>query len=354
MLARAERRSRSQGAIRASRTWSYLLPLMAAGASVGLHAAPAHACSPIRCLTPRVFPLGGDIPRDQFQLRWTPDANALREDDPRAKPLPRVFRVDGGRHDQVTLQVASVSDDPRSVILSVDPPLEPGAQLTLDVDAPACGGSDRSIHTTYTITDAAPPPSTLGTLQVESACGPLEVATMDGSCSAIVGVPYADVSVALSDEARPFEALMTYHLVVDGVADLSYVRAYGASTALPRGVERVVAACQPDVSLVNNIVEGTHHILMRVVLTDGKTLETPAVAIDLRCDDATRALARHYPGEPDDAGTPPAAPTNYPIHTTQRRQIKGCGVTQVVGDDSGWMLIACYVALCLKQRFRRS
>lgn len=44
---------------------------------------------------------------------------------------------------------------------------------------------------------------------------------MDGSCGTIVGVTYADVRVALSNEALPFEALMTYHLIVDGVVDLN-------------------------------------------------------------------------------------------------------------------------------------
>jgi hypothetical protein len=157
----------------------------------------------IHCLTPRVLPLGGDVPRDKFELFWTPNTVAARGADPRASPLPQVFRVDGGRRDEVSFQVADKPDDPRTLILTLDPPPEPGTQLALDVDAPDCGGLTRSIHTSYMITDSAPVPSTLGTLEVSTQSGPLDVGTISGSCSVVVGAAYADLKVALADAARP-------------------------------------------------------------------------------------------------------------------------------------------------------
>lgn len=54
---------------------------------------------------------------------------------------------------------------------------------------------------------------------------------------------------------------------------------------------------------------------MRAVLTNGTMLDTPAVDVDLQCDDATRAIAKHSPYEEEDASVTPVAPKTYPSAT---------------------------------------
>lgn len=94
---------------------------------------------------------------------------------------------------------------------------------------------------------------------------------------------------------------------------------------------------------------------MRAVFENGVMLDTLAVDIDLRGDNATRAIVKHDPYVSEDAGVTPAATKNDPIGNAQHRQIKGCSVALVIsGPSNTCVLVAMCLAMLLARRFRRS
>lgn len=144
----------------------------------------------------------------------------------------------------------------------------------------------------WTVTDAVPLPTTLGTLGVEVvASGTVPQPTLNATCDEPMTTTYADLVLAPSTEAAPWSDLFVYETLVDGEVFLPTVsispfngysgqsQAFGGSWR-GRGIDRVFARCG---SMTNGLPEGTHGVSMRARLPDGTVVTTAEVSIRLTC-----------------------------------------------------------------------
>lgn len=137
---------------------------------------------------------------------------------------------------------------------------------------------------------AAVVPTSVGRLRAQPAArGSLAVASISGSCTGLVDAVSVDVVVELSDEAAAWSHALWFETWVDGVRwsprmSLPLAPAPGASW-VGRGKDRLYRTCATaDPGAERGLAEGAHRVVIRArVPGHDRTLETPALDVELRC-----------------------------------------------------------------------
>jgi len=108
---------------------------------------------------------------------------------------PRNVGIDGDARTEIMLRLETISGNARSFSVVPTETIRPGSQLALEADAVDYLVQLPDMRARFSITEAAPLPATLGTLQVTTQQGRLRVAARGGSCSAEIDAAYADLSI---------------------------------------------------------------------------------------------------------------------------------------------------------------
>ena len=267
---------------------------------------PAQACSGSACRSPRVFPAGGNLPRDQLTLTYWPGSDSADA----GVVLPRLYRLDGDLRSEVPLALSPLTTPFSARELAPMGALAPGTKLLLESGAPSCDPT-ATLAANFTVTESAPAPLALGTLRVTlGRAQPLQVATLRGSCDEELDAAYADLTLELVSEAQLFSDVLDYEWVVDGAVYLGFSSSLRAAPSeLPRrGTQRVYAPCEPHEHLVNSLALGSHRALVRGKLRGVGTVATPEVSFELRCDAGVPPSVVE-PGAPPDPSALPESRT---------------------------------------------
>lgn len=273
------------------------LALLGAVGVAAWSAAPARACTTLFCERATVWPASGTLPANLVKLRYAPEAAA--GDEPTGGwPAPRLYRLDGANKVSVpfereTIVEAGVLYLPPHQWLTLVEPLPVGTVLVLEADSPSCSTKDEALSTTFTIGEAKPLPSALGTLSAAYERGTIRVA--DGaSCSKEIEAAYVDLAIQLAADAQPFAGLFDHRLYVDGERRFT-----------KEGKARVFADCKGAKNYTDSDVgEGKHKVRIEGTLPDGTKLVTPELSVTLRCEGPILTW-----GDPD-AAVPDAGPKN--------------------------------------------
>lgn len=269
----------------------------------------AAACTspPPKCIPVAVLPEdGATIPADMLELllNATDDlAFTLTVIESRAEP--RV--LDGLRVERVNspwfLQPSVLHVAPQAA-------LESGSVLQLAYRDPCADGSPEVV-VSYEVAPAAGRPEQLGTLHAVEHSGEIVVGKQAarGSCIARKVTGYADLSVELSEEAKPYADQLVYELEVDGYHHPRYEQTNYRDgrliapweSELGREQDRIFAACNRELEVYEDIPvgrergfepyldPGRHDVRIIGKLPDGTELRTEPVAVDLVCPSSTFA-----------------------------------------------------------------
>jgi hypothetical protein len=253
--------------------------------------------------------VAGELPANELEILWRrPTAPLSAGADAGPAAPPHLYRLVNGVRTE--LEISTVE---RAGLVHVRPlsTLEAGTKLLFTWDEncraplgvePADGGVARG-ERELTVAAAAPRPTLIGTLRAEVTRGPIA----KGQCAEAVDAAYADLTIELSEPARPYANMLRYELHVDGVVAPSYFEApvpiyedppaIGESS-LGRGKERIFVVCgaSPTPPPYGAISSGKHRVRMVARLPDDSELPSNELDVDLRCDIA--------PTGPGDAGLP--------------------------------------------------
>lgn len=259
--------------------------LISLSAWTGLEGMPvARACSAPACWSPSVFPSGGIVPANQFRLRYRPGAD-YRPEAGDAREKAQLFSVTGGARSELMAMVTPEEEGRVSVLSLADMPA-PGTTIVLEAAAPPTCTPPQIVmplRAEFTITAPSPVPDSLGQLSAAVKHQRLQVATRAGSCSVEVEAAYADLKLALADNAKPFVDVIDYELLLDGAPFPAFSDSLVGSKTLPRGEERVYTPCDGDEHLIDPIAPGMHRAKFRGTLPDGSTVESGETQFELWC-----------------------------------------------------------------------
>jgi len=198
-----------------------------------------------------------------------------------------------------------------TALIKLNDPVAVGARLAFEFVE--CGTTGELVRREFVVGDPAPVPTTLGKLAVALGRGMVTVSSV--ACSDDVDAAYADLSVMLSADAQPYEALLRYELLVDGTPTSSYhagVRANYTTTlggsALGRGKDRLFSICPPPMMVADweSRPPGTYRVQMRALLPDGSAIATDEVTVNLACADGgardAAPVGEPPPSDASDAG----------------------------------------------------
>jgi hypothetical protein len=297
--------------------------------SVWMWAQRAQACEPIACSVASVFPAGGEIPIDQFRLTFRASEDHRESSGTQSPATPHLFRVDGTAQTELGLHSEPTADDPFAFALTPMAALAPGDHVVFEADQSPCGTD--TLSATFTLTPAAPLPTTLGTLNVSLSRARLEVATSAGTCVTTVDAASANFSISLSAAAEPFQDVASYRLILDDQPE------FGAADGLPRGEARVYASCDRTPGIVDNVPTGPHRAFLRATLADGTHVDTPEVMFTLDCGEV-----------------PAASTSSVDAGTLQRNTSGGCDVAGIRQRAPVWQAgsLPLLALLCARRRRR--
>jgi hypothetical protein len=207
----------------------------------------------------------------------------LAADDTERPSEPHLYELDGESRREVALQREDAREPSGGFILSPAAPIAVGTRLSFEADPTPCDDGS-ALHGEFRVTEAAPLPTSLGTLQTSVHRGPLSVPA-NASCSNRIDAAYVDLSVSLAQAAQPFADVIVYGLVLDGAPAGHFRASVINEYELPRDQERVYVACETDPDVYrHDVPPGVHRARMRASLPDGTSLETDEVSFELRCD----------------------------------------------------------------------
>jgi hypothetical protein len=259
-----------------------------------LPTARALACSAAPCFDTFLFPASGSVPANMIQLMFMPGGSL--PDRGADVIAPRLYRLEGESKLSIPF-TSSTSTVGRTFITPVQ--AQPaGARLIVEADPGGC--SNEPFHAELSIGEAAPLPTTLGTLAAQTKRDVLRVAVINGSCDGLVDAAYADLSVQLSESAAPYAGLFVYQLFVDDTSHGGFSSSLVGGERLAQGQARVFTVCNKESWLSlpgTDVPAGVHRVRMKAQLPDGSALDTDEIEVDLRCDGAP-------PAWPADAGPP--------------------------------------------------
>lgn len=293
--------------------------------------AAAHACSgPTECGASFSLPYRGaevpaNLPGIELYLRET------------AQDVVYTLRTTG--ESPVDLRTTKVGE-----LITFDP-LEAAREYQLAASWTCEYLDDLSLEATFTTTEAAPLPTTLGSLSAgEPTLGDVDLPADDAACALPVAASYVDVEVDLSDEATPWVEALYFETLVDGRVWRPTGHIFGDGEVPPweswfgRGRDRVYVQCgsTPHGAYAeSDLAEGEHTIEMRArVAGTDEFLSAGEVTVNLTCGE--------NPGNPDggvDDGS-----------TTSGEGDTSCSVG---GSSSPTSAMGFVIALALVGRLRR-
>lgn len=260
-----------------------------------LPASSAHACSKAYCDT-AVFPATGALPANMVRLRFS---RAYPRSDQGTPATPRLYRLEGTT--QVSIAYDSEPIDERTSWIEPRDAQAAGTTLVLEYDDPTgCTFAPKQ----FTVTDAKPLPTALGTLGATPARGEIAVASGE-SCSETLLAGYADLQVQLSPEAEPYAAVLDYQLFIDGARRDSFRSNTATNQRLPQGEDRIFRRCEVargEQRWANELTAGAHRVHFEATLPDGTKLSTPDIDVEVSCESAPpgdAALTQIVEGDDD-------------------------------------------------------
>ncbi len=279
--------------------------------------------------------VGGQIPANTPALAWRPEVSWGGFGD---QPPAFTLWVNGAT---VAAQ-ASLGPDSAYFELSFSAPL-PEGRLSFS-GASACNmPNSEPYRAVLTVGPAAPLPTALGTLEVESqGPGDVTISTVNSSamCFEVMRANRAAVTVNFSADAEPWASLFIYQTYVDGgrwnpthVAPM--LLNIGASWE-GRGRDLVVVDCANNPAHSPALSPGTHTVYMRATLpgTD-LSLQTPPVTVNLTCDNTNDAHIPDVIG--DEAG--PGNPADGGVPDIILAEEGGCACSHSGGAPVGWAIL---------------
>jgi hypothetical protein len=261
-------------------------------------ASPAHACSGPSCAQTGMLPLaGGSMPANAVQLIWRRSQIFASE---RASEL-HLYVVEGGTRRELAFTVASLPGDASGSLYRVVPSTQiaAGSELAVEADE-LCLAEGAPFTSSLRVGPAAPAPSSLGKLEIESRSQELvPLWVTSGECYRSVKVASVRTRVALSAAAQPYADLLRYELQVDGQPYASQEAAPDwrhqqsppriGTSVLGRGAERIYHVCESDAAVpaTSGVAEGEHRAQMFALLPDGTRIASDEITLELRCAPAT-------------------------------------------------------------------
>jgi hypothetical protein len=263
-----------------------LITAAAVAATSTFHPTRAAACSGLPlCNSAKAFPVGGEIPANQFLVQFWPAREFDGSTPDGGVAAPRLYRVSGDARVEVPFDLeAGLKVRPREI-------LPAGTTLVLEADAPTCLPSG-ALHAEYTLTSPQAVPTVLGPLTASVMRKPLQVLTTS-FCIGVVDATYADLTVGTTPETEPFGAAVQYQLILDGAPARRFVPSTRSTdpwdtSELGGAHARVYAVCGRSDSNSGTpetpVALGVHHAKMRVTFPDGTVRETAEIQFELRCD----------------------------------------------------------------------
>lgn len=270
--------------------------LVSAVALAALPTSHALACSPQSCFDTGVFPASGTMPANMVQLLFTSGGSYSSSIDG-GYAEPRLYRLEGAA--KVSLSYSSMVSE-RSVLITPIESQPAGARLVLEADPAGCLRDP--FHAEFTVSEPVALPTELGTLDAQIKREVVEVSVVNGSCSGLVDAAYADLTVLLSEAAKPYAELWRHQLFVDGRPAAVFSSSLAGGVRPPQGHARIYAVCDKE-SWINvgggDLSPATHRVHLTSSLPDGTSLTTPAIDVDLSCGSTP-------PRWPPDASAPRA------------------------------------------------
>jgi hypothetical protein len=193
---------------------------------------------------------------------------------------------------------AMASTGLRLVHIAAD--LKPGTQIIFSFIAPEDASKGKRTKVRLKVVADAPRPKTLGVLDAKTETGKIEAGSGDPSeCIRTLLARYADVSLRMSAEAKPYAELLRYELRIDGnrywrfsdsAVSPTSERLGASSVGLAK--DRVVVSCElspylppvlPGLRYPPALEPGKHQVRMIGSLPDGSELSTNEITVDLSC-----------------------------------------------------------------------
>lgn len=303
--------------------------LLAVGVAVWALPGVARACEPMPCFPGSLLPSGGTIPANTPALRWHVAAPLSAAD---AKSMVKLAR------DGVDVEFTLSAEDDETYRVVPTEPWKEGATYTFEAEN-ACKYLGPKTHSsTFTIGAVAAAPKSLGRLALRTpGKGQLEIGTSSGSCSVEEDAVWGDVQVDLSDEAKPWAAMIDFTPKVDGkrwgYESTIGVPAPRGQSEIGRGNTRVYARCQEKSYAFEGVGEGAHEVVLAgQIFGFSDTVESEPLSLSLDCTAGAKAIgAAPAPAATEQPTPPPASPSRDGAGAHAR----GCRV----GGASGWPLL---------------
>ena len=295
--------------------------------------AKAHACEVVSTCKGGVRPdAETPWPANWSMMAWKPCIG-----DPSTIPPRLSVRTASGEIFEVTTDLSRPmvsSESPLSGIagivtwsldfwmIRIHSQLRPGDTLLLSYEGTS--GTDaepQRVELSWPVVEPVELPERLGVLDAEVITGMTRGSSRAGECARELLASYADVTLELSDAARPFESMLRYELRIDGdqpwiyFTDLAmaYSEPFG-SGGLGRGHDRVIVSCEdtayepallPGLRFPPKLEPGKHRVRMVGLLPDGTELSSDEVELEFSCPKQTSeragAATSATPAEPEPA-----------------------------------------------------
>lgn len=196
-----------------------------------------------------------------------------------------------------TIVAALTSDASHRTVFALPSPLSEGDVFAFNASEDCRHDGEQLIH----VGASAPLPTTLGALNAMSAArAHVSVPTAGGYCADIVQGVTVDVEAALSEDARPWEGMLIYEVLVDGAVFVG--QAYHPFDQPPAGATHhgfgtveLATICAPlnagEDGTINYdptaaLSEGDHEVVFRATVAGTDTVVTTApITVALHCLD---------------------------------------------------------------------
>lgn len=309
----------------------------------------AQACEPYPCLPGALLPAGGTIPANVEALRWHVAGQVS------ASEAKKMLELVNGK---TPVPFSLEAEDPETFRVVLGRPLEEGATYTFTAKN-ACAQIGPKEHvSTFTVGPAAPMPDMLGSVTLLApGKGSLQIGTSVGSCSVEEEAVWADVQVKLSDEAKPWAAMIDYQATTDAkpweFSDTISRLPDRGSSLIGHGKERVYARCAADSGAFEGAGEGTHVVtLLGTVYGQPAPLKAEAISLVLDCDKGASVVSEAPASDVTEESSPSPTSSDPPPGASHESpgahaQAGGCSTS---GTPHGMLALVGLVMLCRRKR----
>jgi MYXO-CTERM domain-containing protein len=254
-------------------------------------------------------------------------------------------------------------------------PVAAGTELVFEADN-GCTGT--KLSTSVHVKAESPLPTNIGTLSAATHSGPVSVPA-SGVCYAPVAASYADLTITLSAEARPFADLLRYELRVDGAISPSYPSPYNPQSDVAPALDRVYALCARQEGVMSRgLAPGKHRVQIVGILPNDTRVASNEVEVELVCsqdggvpdasvpqggnaDGGVDAAPPQTTGNPDAGGTGgpdagnPAQPGTDARTAARAESDSGCSLSagsSAASGNSFWTVALALGGLFLSRKRR--